>query len=195
MADETIGKRLRTGIAKEGWSIREFWRRMEEKAKRMSRRGERVPGVSYPSIRAFVEDKRKPTFAFLEAAADELDLNYAWLVTGAGPASANVLEIKESLAIEEDRIFRDPLAETFPPYRKLPPAIRGVVRMTWLDLRNHKRRMGEEVDNETLARGLGCALAAPLEHLDMDKLGPMRLRQYVLGMCSAVAPLVAGRKT
>ena len=191
MADETIGKRLRTGIAKEGWSIREFWRRMEGKAQRMSLRGERVPGVSYPSIRAFVEDKRKPTFAFLEAAADELDLSYAWLVTGLGPASANVIEIKKSLGTEENRILHDPLAETFPAYKKLPPTVRGVVRLVWMDLRNHKRRMGEEVDNETLARALGHALAAPLEHLDMENLGPLRMRQYVIGMCAAITPLVA----
>ena len=82
MKDDTIGKRLRTGISGQGWSIREFWRRMEKKAERMRSQGDRLPGVSYPSIRAFVEDKRIPTFAFLKAAAHELDVNYTWLVTG-----------------------------------------------------------------------------------------------------------------
>ncbi len=193
-----IGKRLRRAIKDAGYGIREFQRAMESRQMELRSEGnERLRGVTYPSINAYLNDDRAPSPTFVEVAADELRVTTQWLAMGKGVRRV-IDEHTRKLADErEDRLARG-LKTGFPAYGKLWSAARAVMQQTVLDLRAQRVQQGETVEPEAekdLARTVGRAVNAPLRILGINAntLGRSQRDTYVIGVCLGIAPLAAKR--
>ncbi len=159
-----------------------------------------VRGTSYPTLLRYLRDKdaTEPSGMWFEMAASVLNVSSKWLQFGAGERTSEDEAAKlargsaavKQLAHDVENAF----AKTFPAYRKLPDSVKGIVWRTWQDLRKDRQGVDAEVGLER-PRALGKALHAPLQALGVDPatLTQWQLHSYVIGVCSALAPLAAER--
>lgn len=142
----TVGERLRKAIT-EHWvrqegertSIRAFQEEMERRAKDPQvadpqwGRGRPGPGVSYPSINAYLQDEATPSLEFLKEAADVLGVRHEWLAFGDREPTVSETEIlaqvgrealKETEGTPAERL-RERVGEKYRSFWKLPPWARN----------------------------------------------------------------------
>ena len=211
----TIGERLRWAInqrPRDGRrrGVRKFQSDIANRSSQLVKDGHRaIPGVTMPSIQGYLQDHAKPSFYFLEAAADLCRVDEAWLISGKGhptdehaeaarTAAATVsaqLEIGDLFSVTGsgpslDMLHRGVFETLGRPLPDAPPPwLAGLIEV-WLQLTEGSET---DADFETVVVE---TLMGPLERMGVDPVemyGAGNFDSYVFAMTPVMLMLAAER--
>lgn len=165
-----------------------------------------APGSSYTSVRHYLDGATTPPVRFLEVAAEVLGVRPAWLALGEGGMTEED-EAKRVDTLRGDLVTGASLAdmperaveiisEEFPPLGRASALVRAAVLEVWYYAAGDAAAQQEDSEEGaaalTIARNLGRALRAPLEHAAPERLTDewWSARAYVLGMVPALLSAV-----
>ena len=171
----SFGARFQKAIDGRAISIRAFQREISSR---------HIKGCSYPAIHRYLNDEATPSFAFLMAAAEVLNVRLPWLALGEGDAVQIELDEPEDLLAKRLGVERLEDVEPRIPFEALVPLNKVIARAA---MYLHER------DKEPQERGMVAwqlmgIIASPFESLGIepDELPPRAYAQYVTAMVHAL---------